>query len=468
MSFFVIIAAIAGLVWGLAFMLRGSLIGGCLVFLMATVCLGHEFLNFDLGPLPLTLDRLWMGVLLAMYFVQRRLGQTDPKPVDKVDLLLMAFLVLVLINITVVGATLGASKLNGMIWHFVVGYLFPALLYWFAKQSLLTESRAAALQGFLAIFGLYLGVTGILEMTGQWSLVWPTHIANPKVGLHFGRARGPMVQSVSYGLYLGICLISLLLWQMRFHRFGKLVLWLLVPILAAGVMLSLTRSVWIGTGLAVFAWAALMLEGVWRRLALLGMLAAAMVLVVAQGDNLSSFEREGSSQATRSSAESRGGFAYVSWQMFLDRPVFGFGFGQFIDAKLPYLEDRSTALNLEMIRPLSHHNTYLSLLVELGLVGLVFYLAILVLWARNAWRLLSAPRRPTWARAQGALFLCALTTYAIQMLFHEVSLTSIDNSIIFLLAGTVSSLKSSGVTERRTDTGRAEDLGTVCHTASAR
>ena len=29
------------------------------------------------------------------------------------------------------------------------------------------------------------------------------HIANPNVGLHFGRARGPMVHSVCFGLYLG-------------------------------------------------------------------------------------------------------------------------------------------------------------------------------------------------------------------------------------------------------------------------
>ncbi len=66
--------------------------------------------------------------------------------------------------------------------------------------------------------------------------------------------------------------------------------------------------------------------------------------------------------------------------MFLDSPILGFGFGQFPEAKWPYIDDRSTDLNLEIIRPLSHHNTYLSLLVELGLVGLTLYMLLLASW----------------------------------------------------------------------------------------
>jgi O-antigen ligase len=152
--------------------------------------------------------------------------------------------------------------------------------------------------------------------------------------------------------------------------------------------------------------------------------------------------------------------------MFLDRPILGFGFGQFPEAKLPYLSDRSTPLDLESIRPLAHHNTYLSLLVELGLMGFLLYMALLGMWLLYGWRLARGSRQPDWARHHGVLFLCAMATYAVQMLFHDVTLTSIDHSIIYLLAGMTVGMSASGRTPQRPDArrrlGRRSDQVQVC------
>ena len=120
--------------------------------------------------------------------------------------------------------------------------------------------------------------------------------------------------------------------------------------------------------------------------------------------------------------------------MFLDRPILGFGFGQFFREKLPYLSDRTTPLELELIRDFIHHNTYLSLLTETGLVGLALYLMILCGFARRGWRL-CRDDNPQWMCAHGILLLGTLATYALQMMFHEVSYTAIDNSLLMLLAG---------------------------------
>jgi hypothetical protein len=51
-----------------------------------------------------------------------------------------------------------------------------------------------ALGVILGVFGLYLSVTAVFEITKQWSLVFPGFIGDPKIGIHFGRARGPMLQ----------------------------------------------------------------------------------------------------------------------------------------------------------------------------------------------------------------------------------------------------------------------------------
>jgi O-antigen ligase len=264
-----------------------------------------------------------------------------------------------------------------------------------------------------------------------------------------------MVQSVSFGLYLGICSVSALLWTQRMRRTGKLVLLLatLLPLAAAG--LTLTRSVWMGTALALLLWTAVVLKDWMRKLVLYSAIGASMLVVAVNLENLAGFQREGTSEDTRSSAASRASFAYVSWRMFQDRPLLGFGFGQFPEAKLPYLDDRTTSLNLEIIRPWAHHNTYLSVLVELGLVGFLMFVTLLGLWAHFGWRLCRGPRRPAWVQAHGVLVLCALATYGVQMLFHEVSFTSVDNSIIFLLAGIAVGLSYSGKESRRLDAGRS-------------
>jgi O-antigen ligase len=449
MDFLLVVGLLGAAIWAVAFGLRAPLIAACLVFLVLTVCFGYEFLHFDFGPLPLTLDRLWVGVLLTTFVVQWKLGRTEPKPLAWVDVALLSFLALVTVSTLVAGPTEESKMAGSPLWRLVVAYLFPAVLYFVARQSALNESRVVMLHGFLAVFGVYLGLTGVAEMTGQWSLVFPRYIADPKIGLHFGRARGPMVQSVSYGLYLGICAVAMLLWMQRFGRRGKVVGWLLALLPLAAAALTLTRSVWLGTGLALLLYAAIVLGKRARKLVLFSAIAAASIAVVANFDSLAAFEREGTAADTRSSAESRASFAYVSWRMFQDRPLLGFGFGQFPEAKLPYLADRTTSLNLELIRPLAHHNTYLSLLVELGLLGLVLFLVTMGLWARYAWQLSRGHGRPACVRAHGVLLLCALATYGVQMLFHDVSFTSVDNSIIFLLAGTAVGLSYSGGETRR-------------------
>ena len=79
----------------------------------------------------------------------------------------------------------------------------PIALYWIARQSTLTERGIWWIQAALAGFGVYLAITGLAEISGQWWLVFPKYIADPKVGIHFGRARGPMVQAACYGTRAG-------------------------------------------------------------------------------------------------------------------------------------------------------------------------------------------------------------------------------------------------------------------------
>ncbi len=438
MTIICLIAGIVALVWGAIFVTRGSLVGGCLAFLVVAMCFGHHWGNFSLGPLTLTLDRLVLVLLVGTYLVQSRRGCTEPKPLGRVDLILMAFL-----GVLVLSGCYGGWQSNptgpgaeaGPAFRLIAGYLIPCVLYWIARQSPLGRSNVSRIQGALVVLGVYLAVTGLLEVSGQWWAVFPKHIADAKIGMHFGRARGPMVSAISFGLYLGVCLLAAWLWQWRLGRPGRLAMAALMPLMLAGIYFSYTRSVWMGTGLGLMIVLGLTLRGSWRPLVLGGMISGALLLAVTQMDNLKAFKREQSAAETSGSADMRVSFAYVSWTMFLDRPLWGVGFGQFPDAKLPYLSDRSTRLNLEALRPYSHHNTFLSILTETGLIGLVLFLAVLTGWGWTAWNLARDPQAPDWTRAQGVLLLGALGVYVCQAALHDMSFSPIDNSWTFLLAG---------------------------------
>lgn len=433
-------AAAVGLVWGGVAMMRGSLIAASLGVLLSVCCFGYEFVHFDIGPLPMTVDRLLLGLTIGMLIVQRSLGMTDPKPLNKADVTIVAFVGYLLVSMLLSDWQGFPKGQVGPLWRWVGGYFTPLVLYWAAKQSRWTDRTAGTVQGTLAIFGLYLGFTAVMEIAQQWSLVFPSYISDPKIGLHYGRARGPMVHGVSFGHYMGVCLLAAWLWVYRLNPIGNATMIVALPLYFAGVFFSYTRSVWMGTGLGLCTLLVMTLKGRMRIVVMTSIAMAGILVGLTQADKIVGFQREQSAADTAESANMRVGFAYVSWLMFQDRPLFGFGFGRFPLDKLPYLEDRATDLNLEKLRPYVHHNTFLSLLTDTGALGLGLFLVAMGLWVRNAIVVYRAAESPDWAKRQAVLMLGALGVYAMQLMFHELSYTPIDNSLVFFLAGTASAL----------------------------
>ena len=79
MDFFTIIAACIALVWIGWFVLRGSLVGGCVAVIILGSCFGYLFWHAE-GGVPLTVDRALIGLLAITFVVHRRWGLADPKP----------------------------------------------------------------------------------------------------------------------------------------------------------------------------------------------------------------------------------------------------------------------------------------------------------------------------------------------------------------------------------------------------
>ena len=459
MTAIIAIAALVGLVWGGILLARGSLLLWCVAFLVATCCFGYHLFTSALGPLPITIDRIAAGVAVLAYIVQRRLGRADPKPFMRADWLLVAFTTLLILSTLSVDFLAAKPGLMPPAMRLLVGYLIPVSIYWVARQASLTERDLKVAYTALIAFGIYLSVTAILEVTQQWSLVFPKYIADPELGLHFGRARGPMVHSVSLGLYLGIICLCAWTWWPRISRGAQLFVIALSPLFLAATFVTYTRSAWMGLALGALILAALVLQGRVRIVLFGGVVAACALLAVTKLDDFMGFEREHTASDTRNSVSMRGSFTYVSWKMFLDRPILGFCFGEFYRQKLAYLSDRTTDLELEEIREWVHHNTLLSLLTELGIVGLALFLSVMFLWARYALQVWRDPRSEAFVRGHAIFFLAVLGVYVCPLVFHELSYASADNAIVFMMAGiTVGLYSKSRSTLSLSDSGRGASV----------
>ncbi|MDH3717261.1 MAG: O-antigen ligase family protein, partial [Planctomycetota bacterium] len=334
---------VIGLVWGAVFFLRGSTMIGCLAWLLSVACFGRSFMAIDLGGVTLSIDRVLLVVLVAFYVVRRSLGGLDPKPLCGADYLLFGLLGwLTLSTFTHDYDREFFESTTSPVWNLIAGYWMPVTVYWIVRQSRLNERSVVHLYGFLLVLGLYLALTGIFEISQQWWLVFPRYIADPEVGIHFGRARGPFGNSIRYGFYLTVCLFAAWMCWLRLSRRQQMLSLPLAALFLAAIFFCYTRSVWLGMAAGALAAAVMTLPGRMRTVFLASATAAGLLGACLLWQRLIFLEREDSGAHAAVSVSNRASHAYVSWKMLQDRPLLGFGFGQYPNEKLAYLYDRNT------------------------------------------------------------------------------------------------------------------------------
>jgi O-antigen ligase len=434
MTFLLLIVGVAAAIWGTVLLVRGGLIGGCLLTLLAGSCFGHPFFHVPMSPMPLTLDRLLWVVVLAQYVAWRQFGWADPKPLGKAEFVTLLFMAALAVSTLAHDWHIkGSMPLSRLFFE----YSMPVGMYWVARQARMTEQCAYTTFACLAVFGIYLALTGIAEVTQHLEFAFPRYIVTAEYTEFFGRARGPFLNPVGCGIYLSVCLCAALAWWRRLTALTRPALVMVAGLMLIGIYCTLTRSVWMGGLASLVITVGLTVSRTWR-VALIGGVAVAGALVVAtQWERLVAFKRDKELTAaeTAESTTLRPVLATVAWNMFLDRPWLGCGFGQYEENNGDYASDRSTDLPLEKARPYVQHNVWLSLLTETGLVGTVLFSLMLFLWGRNAWQIWSTPTTPEWSRRLGLLMLAALGAYLPNAVFHDIARVPMANMLLFFMAG---------------------------------
>ncbi len=429
---------LAMLVWSIVLVRYHNVLLGSAIFLIATSVFPPEYAQINVGGLSLTADRAWLLVLILQFGYDLFTGKAKIRSLKGSDIWLFLFLGWLFFRTitTPIGQEIKGQPSTVM--HLINGYLTPTFLFLLIRHSEIRPNVLWSAVVVILSFGIYLSVTAVLEITKQWSLVFPSFIGDPTLGIHFGRARGPMLQSVRLGMCLSFCLAVLWafpIWLYARQRWAWLLAASLTPLYMLAILLTYTRSIWMGAGAIVVILLATLLRGKARTLGLGSLVFAVAIGGVMVGPNLVAFKREYSEAETLESTRMRGAFAYVSMEMFKDRPLAGFGFNQFQIHNRPYLDDRTTNIRLESIRGYVHHNSYLSILVDLGLVGVILFLVASLALIRNVWLIWTHPMSSDIAKSSAVLCFCMIAVHAIQMAFHEVSFSSIEYTILMISLG---------------------------------
>lgn len=186
---------------------------------------------------------------------------------------------------------------------------------------------------------------------------------------------GGLAQANNYGDLLALGALSLLYWHDRAQK-ARLVLYMLAALILFGLSLTQSRSVWL-----YFA-ASLMLAWIYQRRWFRPVLAGFIAYLLFQGllsqDVLPQPQQTAAERLVQEigGAPIRWHIWQVAWQLFLQSPILGQGFGQFDWAyfhagnHIPLLTSR-----------LEHaHNLFLHLLAELGLLPVMLLSIGLFRW----------------------------------------------------------------------------------------
>jgi O-Antigen ligase len=447
-----------------------------MLLIVVECVLGAAFFNRSLGPVPVTLDRVLLGavVLLTLVIPGSRFlrtwhisaRQTDSLPDENhgpagkpetwhsrnpwrlalpgwtsLDWA-VAVWILVLCASTFLHDFRFRDDLP--LRRLLFFNLLPAALCLVIRCGVWTSVTVTRLQGCVLGLGAWLAVTGICEWQGWHGLVFPRHIVDPAQAEFLGRARGPLLNPVINGMWLNAALAVACLWLGGSRGGWRWAMGLCIPLLLAGSFATLTRSVWLGSGLVLGLMILLPLRPRMRVGVCFAGLVAGLALFGVLGDELNRFKRDRNVSVAEmsQSASLRPLLAIVAWEMLKDRPLTGFGFGQYPAAKKPYHWTDGHDLPLQQALPYMQHNVVLAYATETGLVGVA---ALLALLGSGIWQALQLVRRealfsePAF-RIQGWLTFCVAGNYLVNGMFHDVSIIPMSHSQLMLFLGLAASL----------------------------
>jgi O-antigen ligase len=279
------------------------------------------------------------------------------------------------LTVLAVASVATGQPFDNQTWCLIAAkFIVPFTLFHLAGMVFTEERFFRQFEIFALLTLAYLSFTAVAFLAGAKQLIFPHFILDARLGYHADRARGPLLQAVANGVSLN--LLGLLAW----HSFRRgtvrgVKAALLLGSVPVAILATMTRAVWLSFGATMLLLIVRSRNGTLRKACLgLAILGGAGCLIVVSIPELQSTLNERMQE--RGPVDFREAVYAGGWQMFLERPLTGWGVNQ-----MPSELARHVSGYKESV--LYPHNTYLELLVEHGIAGLALYAWLM--W--EIWRL---------------------------------------------------------------------------------
>jgi O-Antigen ligase len=291
------------------------------------------------------------------------------------------------------GSSVGLTQIYSVIGIGVISYYFLA----FSDLDDSLERRVAAvLLGTGSLIALTTVLGKVAGLSGKHlGFDFGSSTVNSSGVVEQGRVAGPLGEAGVYGTFLGAVLVvavAILVWEGP-GMLRKLSVFTVIVVPPA-VFLSLTRAPLLAAAVVCVLIVAFRSRSRWP--GILGLSMAGMLLIVAWG-LLASTSLYKNRFANVSNIQGRAVLDKLSLELAGRKPVVGWGYGNFDHVKNTVRVNLgSSPLPPSFVFDYTSHNTFLTVLVELGGVGLALLLAPWIVTSAHALRRAREPSPGRW------------------------------------------------------------------------
>ncbi|MDP2911543.1 MAG: O-antigen ligase family protein [Candidatus Omnitrophota bacterium] len=316
-------------------------------------------------------------------------------------------------------------------------YAVPFSIFLIAKDFINEERKIRKLFAFLSLVLLYLSITAVFEHFRFDYLVFPRDIMNPGLGIHFGRSRGPFLQAAINGTVIGMLSIVNLYMAMNTRLPHRLFFIFTAVISPIAMFFTYTRASWLGFMLAFMFM--LIINRRFRKYIGLLIFCGAVIIAVFNS-KIVDMEKVASRSSSISPIYDRINLYHTYAAMFAEKPLFGFGFGNFGNYSHEYFSRVKSDNPYNIVIP-EMHDSFSGTLVELGVCGFVVFMSILIaIFRKSLFLFRKMGDEGFLGRGIVIVFWGIGIVYVANALAVDMKFHQFQNAVFYMTAGIIAGL----------------------------
>jgi hypothetical protein len=407
------------------------------IWLIASVVFGVNFFVLRVaGSFDITIERLIFSMIFIFLGLGLFTGKIRFRTHIIVEIIMGIFVLICLFSMIRTGFLPVSRKFISPWSVFIAGYLFPFIVFVFAKYYVVSVKDVVVILKALFYFGIYLSIMAFFEYAGLRQFIFPQYIIDPSISeMHLDRARGPFLNAAvnGFGILIGfICGLHLLQEKTGLAKaFYLAALLIFFP----AVYFTQTRSVYLGMliTLCIFlGWYRTPFPK-WKLISL--PLAVVLIAGIAYSPRLLSSDRREGGVAQKQEVDVRFALMTKSYVLFSAQPITGIGLSQFIPSSFGSYKG-PVSFSMEEMEPQLQHNHIMGIAVELGIPGLLAYLTLIFLILRRLKQIKAKlPEAGIMGKNLSIAIFSIWCVFLETGLFLETSLDVFTHAVPFLFAG---------------------------------